>query len=158
MQTYWLISTKGLPSFQKENSPAPLDDHSVASKDTDEMVKNCADITQLATRNQKRFARLVDWNVDVLRVQLQKIVAMRGDKYNAKKYNTGPPLVHKTTGGTVLEEVREIIALPSQASEYKLDPDEVKLGDTVMSQLRMFVTEVAKRYRNNPFHSFDHAR
>lgn len=61
------------------------------------------------------------------------------------------------TRTTVLEEVKEIITLPSKASKYKRDPSTVVLPSTVVSQLERYVSNIAAMYRENPFHSFEHA-
>jgi hypothetical protein len=60
----------------------------------------------------------------------------------------------------VMDEVAEVITLP------KFDPKKIKaienvntveLTDSVNTQLHDFITTIAKMYRSNPFHNFDHA-
>jgi Adenylate and Guanylate cyclase catalytic domain len=71
------------------------------------------------------------------------------------------PLVETSTAGpartTVLEEVKEIITLPSQASKYKRDPSTVRLSCAVVSQLERYVSKIANMYPDNSFHNFEHA-
>eukprot|EP00934_Nitzschia_sp_Nitz4_P006074 Nitzschia sp. Nitz4//scaffold50_size126154//2557//6191//NITZ4_003666-RA/size126154-augustus-gene-0.111-mRNA-1//1//CDS//3329553641//6064//frame0 len=68
------------------------------------------------------------------------------------------PHIHIDPDNTVLDEVAEIINLPQKkASRYQQDPDNVELPESVIKQVYMFVGEVAKMYRGNPFHNFEHA-
>merc|ERR1712003_159441 len=61
----------------------------------------------------------------------------------------------------VLNEVKEVIKLPEYNSKYtdvQEDPDSIILEPRVRSQLRQFVTAIAKTYNSdNPFHNFPHA-
>jgi hypothetical protein len=57
----------------------------------------------------------------------------------------------------VLDEVKEIIELPSQSITYQRDPDSIQLSPAVVRQVEEFVRVIADMYRNNPFHSFSHA-
>jgi hypothetical protein len=58
---------------------------------------------------------------------------------------------------TVLDEVSDVIILPSEAAKYKQDPEKVVLPSQVMAQLRDYVVMIASMYRENPFHCFEHA-
>jgi hypothetical protein len=58
----------------------------------------------------------------------------------------------------VLDEVKEIITLPSEPAKYLVDPDNVELvGLKVTTHLRDYVATVASLCPENHFHSFNHA-
>ncbi len=59
---------------------------------------------------------------------------------------------------TVLDEVKDIIQLPSSPTECKIDPYHIEFSPEVISQLTDFVTSIAQMYHDNPFHCFEHAR
>ena len=60
----------------------------------------------------------------------------------------------------VFDEVVEAFTMPKFAAsnvEKRVDPDAVFLPPQVEDQIKEFVTEIAARYRVNPFHNFEHA-
>jgi hypothetical protein len=65
--------------------------------------------------------------------------------------------IEKEPGTTILDEVKEIITLPSEPTKYKVDPFSIELSPEVTAQLTEYVTAIAQMYRDNPFHSFEHA-
>ena len=151
LQTYWLIM-KG--SNCERNSI--LGDQSVASD-----TIHVEDIGPLEVGGDKfniedeRIRRMVEWNVDVLQRQLKKIIAMRD-----KKPARASPITLRNKvveDQTVLDEVKEVIPLSTKPNEYKKDPDGIELDPDVMQQLRDYVGAIANMYRDNPFHSFEHA-
>ena len=58
----------------------------------------------------------------------------------------------------VLEEVKDIIQLPSEPTKSKIDPYHIEFSAEVVHQLTDFVTSIAQMYHDNPFHCFEHAR
>ena len=84
------------------------------------------------------------------------------EKRDQKRENTERRVtaVAVQPGGTVLDEVQEIIALPeydSSIAKQRKDPETVELAENVTDQLRSFVSCVASMYRGNAFHNFEHA-
>jgi hypothetical protein len=67
------------------------------------------------------------------------------------------PKIAILPGQTVLDEMKEIITLPRKANKYQQDPNLVPISQDVVDQLTAFVTDVARMYRDNPFHNFEHA-
>ena len=63
----------------------------------------------------------------------------------------------RPAGSTCLDEVVEVLTLPKFNAKGVYDADAVKLGPGVTELLREYVTEIASRYPDNPFHNFDHA-
>lgn len=105
----------------------------------------------------KKTQRLVEWNVEVLGGLLVKILARRSATVKrASKYSATSRPAERP-----LEEVKEIIALPEfkESTIKKLvDLDSVQLDPEALKQLGMLVSKIASMYRQNPFHSFEHAR
>ena len=63
-------------------------------------------------------------------------------------------------GQIVFDEVAEMITLPKfspEAIKALEHSDDVDLGETVMHQLKDYVSTIAQLYRQNPFHNFEHA-
>ena len=105
----------------------------------------------------QRKDRLVEWCVDVLARQLQRVVAMRCTKTKYSKAtieHLKPSFLDMGDDATVLDEVREIIQLSNETKEYQKDPDMIDLGEAVVSQLRQFVSNIADMYHPNSFHCF----
>jgi class 3 adenylate cyclase len=105
-----------------------------------------------------KTARLTMWNVDVLATLLKQVHAGRGGK------NVSPLEVDSesdTYSGqqTVLEEVKEIIHLPTFSGQTHTanDANNIELDSMVLDQLEDYVSAVASMYRDNPFHNFEHA-
>ena len=114
-----------------------------------------------------RTQRLVNWNVETLLGLIQQIVAQRksmektknASRRGIRQHSSNERVVDSKT--TPLEEVKEIIHLPefnsSQNGQDQVKPEEVIVPDQVIQQLHVLVSEIARRYNDNPFHNFDHA-
>jgi hypothetical protein len=107
-----------------------------------------------------KTTRLIDWNVDVLIRLLKHIVARR--EATPTKEETAPPNeeIFQQRGRPVMEEVKEIITLPKFNAKAVLeqeDPEDIVLSDEVIEQLHDYVCNIAAIYRDNAFHSFEHA-
>lgn len=99
-------------------------------------------------------ARLVNWNVEVMTGFLKEIQARRRKKPAALNESV------LTKSNCPLDDVKEVITLPafSGSGISRVDGNAVKsLDPKVIDQLRQFVTKIAKLYRSNPFHNFEHA-
>lgn len=101
--------------------------------------------------------RLVDWNVDLLKRLLKRIVAYRKDmgvqKETGIDFNDIAP-----SGAIVRDEMSYSIDLPTFDKEAaKTDPSSISLGKDVEEQLHKFVALIAGLYHDNPFHNFKHA-
>lgn len=101
-----------------------------------------------------KTARLIEWNVDLLKRNLQQIVARRkacvGDGKTLSVVNED--IVLSGEGETVIDEVREIIVMPafdSKKAKKQEDPHSIELPDKVVAQLEDYVTFLARSYRNN---------
>lgn len=121
----------------------------------------------------KKEQRLVDWNCELLQQLLRQIVARRNFVKNASRRINAPftammselpkiggMIMGNTTNVTPLSEVVEVINLPEfdvAAYHSSTDAKHITLSPSVVTQLRRYVTILASKYRDNPFHNFDHA-
>jgi class 3 adenylate cyclase len=101
--------------------------------------------------------RLIDWNVDILKRLLKRIVARRKDE-NTKSDPNANFSVSTEEGVTVRDEICPTIKLPKyDKNKAKTDPQTIHLGDKVENQLREYVRLLESMYHDNSFHSFKHA-
>ncbi|KAL3921202.1 MAG: hypothetical protein SGILL_002870 [Bacillariaceae sp.] len=116
--------------------------------------------TPLEERKQaisRQTRRLVDWNSEMLQHMLMAIVAKRNAANILVDSNVEPMVLGD---GSYVDEIAEIIAFPAfdeNTSPDKLDIESVELGSEVVSQLHDFVSLIASKYLDNPFHGFDRA-
>lgn len=103
--------------------------------------------------------RLIDWNIDVLLRLLKQVVARRISRGLG---SSQVDLLVETSlvggNGSVLGEVKEIIALPhfdASVLKNEQNADAVVLDESVKAELREYVSSLASMYRNNPFHNFE---
>jgi class 3 adenylate cyclase len=158
IQTYWVnsktqrnASSSGTdPESGSGNDLSPLDHASKPS------MSNTNDLDHHSTKNRK-LKRLVDWQTDILTRLLKPVLAQRGNKSSKKIAN---PALVLTKGDCVLDEVAETLVLPkfdAVAAKANVNPNSIELSPAVIAQLRDFVTIMATRYLDNPFHNFEHA-
>jgi hypothetical protein len=124
------------------------------------------EIPEVVTQ-RARHQRLIDYNVDLLAQHLKRVEARRRVLAMNGAPQGKPAQIHRPSteyveddNTTVLDEVREVIRLPSfDPKSYKghVDPASIELDAKVMSQLKRYVTIIGAMYRQNPFHNFEHA-
>ena len=120
----------------------------------------------------KKEQRLVDWNCELLQQLLRQIVARRNFVKNASRLINVPFTAMMSelpkiggkmlgTGNTTpLDEVVEVINLAEfDEAAYRgtTDAKQITLDAMVVTQLRRYVTILASKYRDNPFHNVRHA-
>jgi class 3 adenylate cyclase len=164
MQTYWLDTRGGIPrtgSYYSRSS-ASLDSREEQLMVSDGILPSlmeaaCSAYPKLA-RLDGKTRRLIDWNVDLLLRSLRQNVARRQALCQKKM-----PKRHRlsfTPGTTIIDEVKETITLPrfdAEAARHESRHEDIVLGPEVESELHDYVTTIAMMYRENPFHSFEHA-
>jgi Adenylate and Guanylate cyclase catalytic domain len=113
---------------------------------------------------QDKGRRLVNWNVDNLLQLLKQIAAARRSTQGrrSKVILDEKKIVLEQTkpGMLVIDEVKEIINLPDYKAGSKSETansESVVLPQTVVDQLRNYVSKIASFYNANPFHNFEHA-
>jgi hypothetical protein len=157
MQTYWINDTASRRGSAGEGSRCSMS--SVSSEPTSVIWGSDDEVPEVVSQ-RSRNQSLIDYNVDLLAMRLKHVVARRkvlamagrrcsqgGLPANVESYRDC-----KIAIGSVLEEVTEVIKLPSfNAKAYKgyVDPESIELEPLVMSQLRRFVTIIAAMVRRS---------
>ena len=155
MQTYWLqFKTAGTESAVSSDV---LESTLLTSQSPEEAMANYSP-EDIAAAQSEKLSRLIDWNVEVLHGLLQKIVAARTAGPSATADNpVGNLRIETDAEATILDEVKEVIALPSHSSKGNTSPNMVALAPEVERQLRQYVENIASLYHEHRFHSFEHA-
>lgn len=158
LQTYWLnFRPQSAPSARSGSS-----DNDTEGRDDPQKVLEAQKTTtpQSTYGNEMvvsaRTARLIEWNVDVLKKVLQQIRVRRVALGTDKEKFEDP---QDSFDGSILDEVKEIIRLPNFNSsiEDAAEKDPIELDPTAVEQLRAYITMISQLYRENPFHCFEHA-
>lgn len=151
MTTYWLLinrsdtaSSSGESDISQESRP-----YAVSEEDSPTVAAKLA---------SEKMARLVEWNCEVI-LRLLKQIRLR-------KMVPTPPLSGKISearylraGHLPIHDVNEIISLPifDDKLDCEMDLDRIGLSPATVSQVYDYVSNIAALYRNNHFHSFEHA-
>jgi hypothetical protein len=148
MKTFWLTITDNKQSSHSDTSQKQSISDGVSDAEKIELLeKNRHGIDD-------KTQRLVDWNKDLLLRYLKLIVARREKLGFAGKCEDWSGIDFSTN---VFDEVAEIITLPN-FSEISIVENEVTSIDLeVEQQLFDYVASIARMYRSNHFHNFDHA-
>ncbi|KAL7556387.1 hypothetical protein ACA910_014129 [Epithemia clementina (nom. ined.)] len=151
VQTFFVAvkGTKSIASHTPSTSDASFFNDSTRRND---------DLTNHTS--SKKTLRLVEWNVktlgDRLRAVLARRIAVKGKRMSV---SPGPAFVRQAD--TCLDEMKDVISMPAfdpRIAAKESDPDQVDLGEEVISQLRLYVSTIASLYHDeNPFHNFSHA-
>jgi Adenylate and Guanylate cyclase catalytic domain len=129
--------------------------------------------TNLLVHLTKKQNRLVDWNCEMIQCLIRQIVARRNFLKTASKPiqlpftamlsdlpKFGVQKQNQQQSTMPLDEVVEVINLPEfdvAAYHGSTDAKHIRLDPAVVAQLRRFISLLATKYRDNPFHNFDHA-
>ena len=149
MTTYWLSVGNDQSSSKRSTSS-----RSQASEGYDSTGK--AGLETNADILDEKTKRLVDWNVQVLLRFLKQIVVRRGKSDDFDGIDDWTNVIQPNVA--VVDEVAEIIALPKFSSIAEVTEGEsAQINDEIEMQLYEYVASIAKMYRNNPFHNFEHA-
>jgi hypothetical protein len=157
LKTYWL-------NFRQQSAPSARsgssEQESESREDPHKVMESAPGSPQSSFGNDAmvtaKTARLINWNVDVMKKTLQQIKVRRIALGTDKKPFKDP---QDSFEGSILQEIKEIITLPNFNSSMNdaVDSASVELGHAVIEQLRAYVTTISQLYRDNPFHSFEHA-
>lgn len=133
MRTYWL-------TVMTENNTSASSDPTTCGDDA--MIEE-------EESAKEKMDRLINWNVDIFVVLLQKTAAYRVSREDSVA--TFPP-----TTCTPYQDLRDTIHFPEQVSQGSYSPS--LLDPAVSAQLLHFVQTIASLYDNSlPFHNFEHA-
>ena len=163
LQTYWLdiTSSKGSTDSVDLMGQSMNDFGDLGNSLADIGVKGLAakfeQVEKLNTLSD-RTRRQADYTVEVLLKILKRIIA--------KNKAAGPTSVaseefkNKKMGSIyrhALSELKEEIPFRSSTNKLAINPETVNLPVDAVREMRDFVATVAQMYRDNPFHSFEHA-
>lgn len=156
MSTYWLHITE---PGKRSNSVHSGSGISSSDDPFNETERSVMDTVTLSTG---KISRLVDWNVDVLTRILKQVIAKNQIMHAPVEISLNAPGWARdvSDGKTVLDEVKETIALPpfdTKMVHLQEEADQIELEPEIKTQLREFVMNVAAMYHDNPFHNFEHA-
>ena len=157
MQTYYLLDHRDQDKGTNRSKHSKPIDGMVAITEASEASETFSPDREVEACFLSKNQRLVEWNTEVLSQLLQQILAARTvvASASAEKIEKGIG-----EGQIVLEEFQEIVVLPKYSSDElqkRRDTRMIELDPKVKDQLRDFVTKVSAMYRNNAFHSFEHA-
>ena len=120
------------------------------------------DTTHESVIKAEKLDRLIDWNADILCQLLQKIISNRARTISSSKKKekcdgTDSVELFTTSATKPFDEIKEIISLP-QAKNNNSDAamTTITVSVEVTNQLREYVSCIAKLYKDNEFHSFEH--
>lgn len=174
MKTFWLQRGDGstedsdessvadeepLPSASNHSAKPNVPVESAPAKKTTPFISASAEFEIQSIKKQmhvldERLSRRVDWVAEQLCRLLKRIVAKRGGRgrrlLGVRKKVDESFLLERE--GTVLEEVKELIALPKYdpTCKLELDAESIVLDAAVVKQVREYVAAIATMYRDNP--------
>lgn len=164
LRTFWLdMKGEGPRSASSKNGT------SEKSSERDNTASNASDGKFIKTKElakkeeaalRQKEERLIKWNTEILIKILMEIRARPTEKskiLSRKDMRALEQGVLQQNGKLVLDEVEDIITLPAFRSQKADEINREDLDSTVKEQLRIFIATIAKLYRNNPFHNFEHA-
>ena len=140
LTTYWVLGAgvreaKATPNAGRAKSQ---DDSSSSQVDTHLTVTD-------------KQARLAGWNTDLLLRLLGRVVARRK--------RMGPVALESELNidgqSRPFDEVVDVLQLPSEVADAK--ESDTELDECVKKELEKFVLGISSMYRDNAFHSFEHA-
>ena len=114
---------------------------------------------KLADQLLKR-EREIEWVSELVRDNVREIVAQRATK-RGKIMKTPDPLPnHRSKNRTPLDEVVDIIKMPtfdSKSADRVTEAFAVKIPENISRLIREYISIISAAYRKNPFHNFEHA-
>jgi 3'5'-cyclic nucleotide phosphodiesterase/Adenylate and Guanylate cyclase catalytic domain len=157
-------------AFPDQNSDMISSGHTASTSDSptatlfadQQLTSGVEKCDKTAADQQERRQRLVRWNADVLTLHLADVVvARRQTQYPSQLPHSQPVGAissHGCSSTPLLPEMTEMIAMPEFSTVRSLDKRcSSDLTTPVKEELHEFVEQIASRYRDVPFHNFEHA-
>ena len=148
LQTYWLVPNQLDASIRTVTSvgSASYLHNSLSDSFMNGLSDGESETEDLSYSERTKLDRTIDWNVDVLLTLLKRVVAMReSSQGRARKLKRGGSFFQPTS--MPIDEVKDIITLPSEERVYNVNPEYVQLPPKAILQLHDFVRTVAELYR-----------
>jgi hypothetical protein len=157
LTTYWLVKADGPRSTSSGVSSRDGDHEEAKNEEVDAIFhKSVHVVTDVLT---EKAQRLVKWNAEVIAKILKDVIQRRRALNVVANFKAVRSLEAISQVGHVLEEVTEILSLPTFDAEAALRQEAlspVTLDMKVMEQLEAYIHGIATLYRNNAFHNFEH--
>ena len=152
MQTYFLeMAKKSTQSSNGDDSFVDSTDFSDGMRELTETA-GCSQDFGMPLAITSKNSRLVEWIAEVL-MGLIKEIAVRRSEVKRSKIRSTSDLILKPEDCHVIDEVKEIIALPikvSNDSNIEAFNPIVDIDPAVGEQLRHYLARVAAMYQENP--------
>jgi hypothetical protein len=152
MQTYFLeMAKKSTQSSNGDDSIVDSTDFSDGMRELTETAGYSQDFGMPLTITSKN-SRLVEWIAEVLMGLIKEIAVRRGSSKRSRP-RASSDLILKSEDCHVINEVKEIISLPSHISnDNKIDTFNpiVDVDPEVGEQLRHYLARIAAMYPENP--------
>jgi hypothetical protein len=142
----------------EETAPVASESHAVKPPGHPVVIDQTA-----KSPNLDKKGKLAHWNAEILVRFLKEIAARRvstGTKPDPVDVLNTLEKESLRMESTVLEEVTELVHLPDfdrSTGTQDVDPSTIELPVAASDQLRDYVLTIANLYRDNSFHSFEHA-
>ena len=163
METYWVEIKEesiGTGSVTMSTTSWESDPPSCFLASNQLNLSSHAPSTRSFDSEQPSNKRMIKWNVELLSQLLRQVMARAASKPSRKTKNGAHSISvsnRLANQGRLLDEVQDVLALPQfDPKIYKnhVDPDSVQLTPEVSRQLTSYVTQIARLYKQNPFHNF----
>ncbi|KAG7374673.1 adenylate/guanylate cyclase with GAF and PAS/PAC sensor domain [Nitzschia inconspicua] len=157
LNTYWLQITAADLHESSRTGSTPTDTASTVSSGLGDKHIHTNQVE--VNRTDDETLRLVEWNLNIMKSALVKVVANRElQKVKVASLQHMLDLEQEfLAGGTSLNEVKEIVSLPKYAKVSPHQLTKVELDAKITEQLREYIFNLAALYNENPFHNFQHA-
>ncbi|GKZ00220.1 hypothetical protein MPSEU_000974900 [Mayamaea pseudoterrestris] len=167
LKTFWLKINKASNYATSNTDSGTSSGGSVGAADTEQedTSVNEVSVKEVFIAPQpvsEKYARLIDWNTEILFRILKQVVARRDA---SKQMPTSEAQLRQLEMDTlrstriVLDEQVDVIMLPKYDSEVaarQVNPDDIVISEDIHDLLREYMQDVATSYRDNPFHNFEH--
>jgi len=151
MQTYWLALGETNNEAQSSNDGGSSQHSNSDDKGGDADGDAGTDAAMMEKPSQSKTNRLIEWNLDVL-IRLIKLIVARRKASGLPEFGTDEDMEHRVLfseeGATTIDEVAEIIALPTfnaEAATKQENPEQIQLPHAVIDQLYDYVANIAGR-------------
>ncbi|CAB9511628.1 Receptor-type guanylate cyclase gcy [Seminavis robusta] len=148
LDSFWLDVNGKSPSGASHSDGADLRFSAVSSDGSSAL--------QMDARKEERLIR---WMTDLFLKRMEAIV-VRQDPDKVGKCDPSSLVYHVPEGKTSLDEVAEVIKMPhfdAKADARAKSRGNMKIPLDIVDQLHKVVTGLARMYKPNPFHNFEHA-
>ena len=153
MKTYWLDPTKKRRNTKGQKDIRVTQEIALTNGGFVDKPVSPAEVSF-----DEKYARLIDWNVDVLLHHLARVISCRN------RTPARGSLVNHSSEVALLplpvNDVAEVVALPpfdSDSSRFRRARPDVSMLQQTREDLHEYVKRIALMYRDVPFHNFEHA-